>query len=579
MKRTGLITSGLVVLALVMLVVPLASAGTITERLSGKPLRYDITDSLSIELPGYYRFRFTHLGSITLSQIPSGERAGERQTLSSIDFTEHRWRLEPKVTFLKKLSFNAQLDVLTGMLSGNTSDRPDLLWYAEPEQRWNRIDGAQTNNYAELHLKRFWGSWESPVGTLRAGRQGSDWGTGMLVNDGTGFRNDFGDAYYGDNVDRVLFGTKPYSIVKYLLSGEKPENDPVTIAFAYDWNVARDANSKRGKERLEARYLRSFDDTFGDLNDQVEQFVGAIRVETAPFEGGFYIARREMTRPNNGLIVPPQFIPVDQFLNAWAFDLYGKLTLKPSFVGDGEIFIQGEGSRITGETNITISQIFQDPIANPFPVSDISQWGGVLRAGFRNAWIEAKVETGYASGDSNPFDDQVKNFKFHPDYNVGMILFEDVIANVTAASAFNAVNKFGEGGPVPPSGANLFPTKGSVTNAIYVMPTVKVYPIEGLEGIFNVLWARTAADWVDPAIDGLFGGGAGVYNPYGGPASNRTLGWEINMAASYTWAMEYLDVVFGVQYGHFFPGSAFENGSGERIDDVDKVQGRLTLIW
>jgi len=189
------------------------------------------------------------------------------------------------------------------------------------------------------------------------------------------------------------------------------------------------------------------------------------------------------------------------------------------------------------------------------------------------------MEVGYASGDSNPFDTEVKNFKFHPDFNVGMILFEDLWGNISSASAYNAVNKFGEAGPVAPLGSALLPTNGSVTNAVYVKPTVKVFPHKNLECLLSLLWARTATDVVDPAIDGLFGGGAGIYNPYGGNSDNSFLGVEIDFGVQYTYEWKYFDTVLGVQYGHLFPGDVFEDVNGDRLGDIDKVQIRTTLLW
>ncbi len=562
------------------LVMVLVSMGSLKEvrarELQGKPLRYDITEHVSLELPGYYRFRFTHLGSMDVAILPVGERAGERQTIESIDYSEHRFRIEPSIRFFKKLAFHSQIDILTGMLSGDTTGRV-YHWYAEPEQRWNAIDGDKTHNFGNLHFKRYYGEWESPIGVLRVGRQGSQWGLGMLAHDGTGFRNDFGDAYYGDNVDRVLFGTKPFSIIRSIVSGERPEKDPLTAAFAYDWHVARDANMKRGKEKIEAATGLPYHDINGDLDDRIHQYIGALLVETEPFEGGFYIVRRIMKHPD--ILLPLSLQPPGgEYLKVWVFDVYGRLRLKPDILDGWELFVEGELARITGTTNLTVSQSFQSP-EHPFPESDVSQLGWVLRGGIRKPVFEGRIEVGYASGDSDPFDTTVKSFKFHPDYNVGMILFEDLWANVSNASTYNAIHKFGEAGPIPPLGADLLPTNGAVTNAVYVAPTLKAAPYEHLDCILSVLFARTATDVVDPAVDGLFGGGAGVYNPFGAPSSNHYLGTEIDLGVSYTYKWDYMDAVVGIQYGHLFPGNVFKDSKGNRLDDIDKVQIRFTLLW
>jgi len=553
----------------------------------GEPLRYEFSDEFSIELPGYYRFRFTHESAMTLYEIPQGARKGEYDSVGTIDYTEHRLRLDPKATLFKKLSLNLQIDLLTGMLSGSTAGR-EYMWFAQREQRWNDHNGWDFDNFIDYQFKRFWADWESPVGLLRVGRQGSDWGLGMIVNNGNGFRNDWGDAYYGDNVDRVLFGTKPYSIFSWIASGEKPEKDPVTIAFAYDWNVARDSTMKLAPDKWVLPLASTTENRIvlyaEPENDYAYQLVGAIMVDTtdfgntAPFKAGFYAANRHMIHQD--VLLPPQYKPPQEYLDAWIFDLFGTLTLKPRSLDGWQFFLEGEIAGITGETNFLISKIVADP-GNPFPESTVTQLGWTLRGGMRfKQWFSLDLlNLGYASGDSNPFDDEVRNFKFHPDYNVGMILFEDLLANISDASAVNATLGLGEAGPVRTLGTDLIPNNGSVTNAFYVNPILRVYPVEHLQAMLGVLWARTATNYVDPIIDYYYGGGYGLFNPLGAPSTNHEYGWEVDFGLQYTFDWSYMDVVLGIQYGHFFPGNVFQDAEGNRMDDIDKVQTRLTFLW
>ena len=52
------------------------------------------------------------------------------------------------------------------------------------------IDGQET---ADFKLNRAWVEITLPVGVVRAGRQPSHWGMGLLANHGDGFDDMFGD--------------------------------------------------------------------------------------------------------------------------------------------------------------------------------------------------------------------------------------------------------------------------------------------------------------------------------------------------------------------------------------------------
>ncbi len=546
-------------------------------------LRYDLNDDIRLELGGYYRFRVTDRTEMLLSEIPFGARAGERVVSESQVSTEHRLRLEPVATFYDQASVHLQLDVFTGMLSGDTSGR-EYMYFAQPPQRLSEIDGGDFDDFVPTHLRQIYGQWNSPAGRLVLGRTGSDWGLGLLASNGgdaprTHGRNDFGDAYYGDIVDRALFATKPLSVVQALAGGQpNADADPLVLAFAYDWNVVRDSLVRTEQDKrdlLRASTPGSTIELVADPeDDDAHQWIGAVRVDTQPFEGGFYAARRELERQD--VLVPPGSRPRDEFLRVWAFDAYAKLDARPAFLGGGSLYAESELAFVTGETNLTVSRVLQSP-NTPFPASDVEQLGVIARGGVLLDSFDLILEGGYASGDADPFDDEVRNFRFHPDLNVGLILFESLLAETSATSARNAVLVFGEGGPVRTLGADLLATNGGVTNAVFLSPRVRIRPWSTLEGVLGVLWARTATDYVDPANDFIQSGAFGLFNPFGAPSSNRELGVEIDLALRYTFEPTWSSVEVGLEYGHLFPGNVFENVDGDRMDDVDLVRGRLTF--
>ena len=417
------------------------------------------------------------------------------------------------------------------------------------------------------------------MGRLQVGRMASSWGLGLLASDGSA-ENDFGDAYYGDIVDRVLFATRPWSVLRTLFDGETPAEDPLVLAIAFDWNVVRDRLSKRAEDKVDLTRASTPESEIvlraEAENDEVQQGIVGLRLDTETFEGGLYAVRREMEHLD--ALVAPANRPDEEFLRAWVLDVYGKLVLHPGFLDGGELFLEAEAAYIQGETNLTVSRVLQTP-TDPFPESDVEQLGWIARGGVRLDRVDVVLEAGFASGDGDPFDDEVRNFRFHPDLNVGMILFEDLLAETSAASARNAVQVFDEGGPVKTQGASLLPTHGAVTNAVYVHPRVRIRPWDALEAVVGVVWARTDADFVDPSTDFVLGGASGVFNPYGAPASNRELGWEIDVGLAYGFDLDLGSLDLGLQYGHLFPGDVFEDVDGNRMADVDKVQGRATWAW
>jgi len=513
---------------------------------------------IKIDLPGYYRLRAISLDAFQLYGTPAV--ASEDVTFDLYDdvYGTQRVRIEPKVTFFDKYVMHIQADLLHGPIFGNKSNRYTQVFAEEPRAEHDGWD------LSEARMNRIWAEIPLKSGTLKVGRQGSQWGLGMLANGGDGFTNDWGDAYYGDSVHRILYGTKPISIFRKFLKMKPLEDDPLTWAFAWDWSVHKDSKAN-------------------GVEDEVQNFINALLFDRDWLTLGFYAVYRDHEHFDQ-LIHDPRFRPDPEFLRVWAFDGYGSLTLTPW--DDWEFFLSGELAFVTGKTNLSVSQVEQT-VDDPFPESDVLQLGWILRGGARLTpgarflqSLELNVEGGYASGDDNPVDDEIRNFRFHPDYNVSLILFEEVLAAQSAAAAYVLFDKLGESGPVRSIGTDMLATDGSVTNAIYVKPTVKASFLDGLDAIASVLYARAAQNIVDPYNDVVLGsGGYGEYNVLGGPSGNKEYGWEVDLGISYTLEFPDFQTRLGIQYGHLFPGDAFTDGQGDKIDDIDTIQGRFTLLW
>lgn len=129
-----------------------------------------------------------------------------------------RLRFAPTLRVGDNISVHTQMDLFDNMVLGSTpqgySNEPALGGgYAVTARggyfpigtfastQWTPVGGVTAPTDAIL-VKRVWGVYHSPIGTLSFGRMPHQWGLGMVHNDG----NDY-DADYGDNVDRLMFST------------------------------------------------------------------------------------------------------------------------------------------------------------------------------------------------------------------------------------------------------------------------------------------------------------------------------------------------------------------------------------
>ena len=96
-----------------------------------------------------------------------------------------------------------------GTRQGDNARQASVPLFAEnPSQT-----GIEGDERPSLFVRRLWLEVALPVGLLRLGRQASHGGLGLLFNDGNGFRNDFGDATGGTTFDRVVFATRPLTVI------------------------------------------------------------------------------------------------------------------------------------------------------------------------------------------------------------------------------------------------------------------------------------------------------------------------------------------------------------------------------
>lgn len=486
---------------------------------------------------GWARLRTNHLSAFPLDQ-PGTE---SRQT----DWYESRLRVGGAYWFIRDeekppgedgvLGARVEVDALSGIFAG---DRTDLGTTLDEDTLRYRLD--QRFGLGTATLRQAYVEARLPFGLFRVGRQSFTWGEGMLANGGGG-EPDFGDRYYGDLVNRIVFGTKPLA-----LTSLPPLARELTVFVGGDL-VHRDEN---------ADY---------ELGDRAYQGVIGLRTQTEDLAlGVFQSVRTQEDRED------PDRGGRRSTVDAFATDVWLRATI--ARLGRARTFrVEGEAAWIYGETTRPLSDATIDG-------ADVAAFGAIARLRYDDAdsRLTVKNELGYASGDNDLNDDTVRDFRFDPDYQVGLILFDQVLHRMSARSTDRVSDPSLLA--VPPAGVRYRVTQGSVTNAVYLNPVVRYQPVAPLDLRFGYLYAHAAGDVIDPYSAARVGGFNATYG--GRSPGSRQLGHELDAAAYYTYdIVASLAVRVGAEGGLFLPGEAFDGVGGSSMDPVWMGRGKLDVTF
>jgi hypothetical protein len=440
---------------------------------------------LEFDLEGYYRIRghmFKDLFAVPLSG-PQGGRPNQKGR-----YMTHRLRLQPVVKYEKLAKFTLQADVLDDVVWGdNASLSSTALFAGDPST--TGVDGTET---ADFQVNRAWVEFNIPVGIVRAGRQASHWGMGLLANNGDGFDDMFGENYGGSTYDRVIFATKPLAIAQKIV-GAKDSGTPLFLAIGVDRLVEDSLDQYYGyscPDFVDGPWVEGTHDQYDPRCDVLDIKGEPGRDGVADLTHGYTETRDGATRPGDwwadgyddvyemiyALIYKGEDIPLagstgdlvagvysvnrrqqETDSNIWIMDAYLKLRLRG-------LMLESEVLHIGGETNAIAIPGSYDPSKGGNPLAkEADIWAYVARAGYEQAGYAAMFETGYASGDNNVADKDFTGRAIHPDYNVGLIFYDQIMSRVTAAT-------WGD------SAAGLW-SKGGVYNSRYIFPSLTLKPM------------------------------------------------------------------------------------------------------
>lgn len=172
------------------------------------------------QVDGYYRFRGQLFKKLNLGggrdasgrflfPIPIDQNGGEgRTTLATANM---RLRMEPTLNVSEHVRVRSQVDILDNHVLGSSTSR----LYDDPNSPYpstffgsSRVVSAGDPRLDRPYIspKRVWAEIQTPVGLLSFGRMPSEWGLGVMANAGAGIDEDFGDS-----VDRIQFALPPVS--------------------------------------------------------------------------------------------------------------------------------------------------------------------------------------------------------------------------------------------------------------------------------------------------------------------------------------------------------------------------------
>ncbi len=518
-----------------------------------------------VELDLEYRVRSLYIDPMELSGT----------TVRGVNYTVQRLRVDGGLMVPDVVRIVTQLDLLSGVLFGDNGDyggNPAPTQGMGLTSRWpnhagwgvgligSGADPFDPDSYGmvltdmePIRINRVYGEVTLPFGILRVGRQAVTQGAGINLHDG-GRHNRWGVSKYSSSADRFLFATKISEAFRMMGSkkGYTPDrsmDDGVFIGGAYDMVVQDDLPIGGDDLHQAAGVIMWKARKPGWFGWDWDHF---LLQTTVGGRFGDEFGTRVLSIPT----------VVDFKVDRWAF--------------------HGEFVTIFGHTR-EVSEGMQ-ALREPDAAKRYSRNQDLLGFGARAVLdatfgpVMTTLEFDYASGDSDPRDETAfTSFSFARDANVGLLLFEHLLAFETARSAAVGIENLAN------VGASSFPltelaSDGRFQNGIVFFPQVLYKPWDPLGIRFGTMFAWSAAPVVDPIMSILNEDGDhiddDVVNWHGGKPG-RYYGTELDLQVEFEWKKHFLWTVEGAV---LFPGDALRDESGDAVPSF-LVQNRFTFVF
>ena len=471
---------------------------------------------------------------------------GKERTQAGVNM---RFRFDPTLNISEDVRIHTQVDLLDNVIFGSTPDYAASITGRNTSAIFSESQTPPVSGLndiaSSIAVKRVYGEVNTPVGVLRFGRMGSQWGLGMLHNDGN-----CADCDFGETVDRFQFVAEPlpgYFVIPMI-----------------DFNAEGLLSGRRTVEQGQPFDVSNTDDTHSyvlalarkDTDAQAKQLLDSGRTV---FNYGIHFTYRLQgydSRVANGNTLPVAGdagnVRIDRRGSLFMPDVWVKLEKKKFRVELEAAAIYG---KVQGATDA------QDVRAGTATIT-VVQFGATLQSEVKliEGALRVGMELGFASGDKAPglgnypgrkntrpgvgtsagdidgpqyacnagvcIDPSVRNFRFSRDYRVDMILWREIL--------------------------------GGITDAFYVKPNARYRVADGLDLFAGIIYSRT------------------IYQASAPSGLDNNLGVEFNLGARY----ETEDGFFAqVQWGLLVPlaGMRDPNNITNAPDVAQAVRGMIGI--
>ncbi len=421
-----------------------------------------LLDASSFKFDGYYRVRQiyyynlpqTTWNTVTLPGAPNPVNIPATNYNSSqrnTSYFDQRFRLEPQLNINEAIVIKSQIDMLDNTFWGNNVDPGNSIYTGNPSNNSAYYPYSPYNadgSLANIDVKRVWLEYTSPFGKFSIGRMPYGFGLGVLYNNGDGFKNEWGDAYYGNTADQIQFTTMPMGIQK-----------PLLIVLDY------------AKIKANSPYSPYDDDdwyTFipGYMTQKLTAMLLLQHQEQNVFKKNINLAELYVnTTPIKNLNILLDYFYISGHLNPF-------------------------------ESGSTAAGVLQSVLGTD-QLKVVDAQGGVLRGTYNMSPLEYVLEIGFSPANGKSSSD-IETYPFSNDYNSSLILFNNTglgAPNTFVNPTYTALNEAGSYN----ANYTAIPPESSVKDDfLYFAPMVKFTPADFLHVKLQYMYAE-ANDFVNYA--------------------------------------------------------------------------------